>query len=628
MTPTSTLLRTARSLVAAGRQSEAADQLQRELRKPGLAAADVESIGLLLVKIFRGAEFDARAVSVRFVAQCTSTWLLPYVTAQAWRRGVMLRASEAQFDNVIQDLLAITASSSLPDIVILLPWVQRLLESPSGAAAPDRVADEVRFWRQAWQLLANRGVKIVQVGYDSPHFGPRGALLTAEPEGNAGLVREVNRELRRELPAGACLVDLELIAGEHGRRRFYDPRSYFWTKQPFSESGLLNLSRHLAAALRATTIGPSKVLVLDLDNTLWGGVVGETGSLGIELGETPHGQAFLAFQKYVKGLSQRGCLLAVSSKNNFEDAQEPFKNNAEMLLKLGDFAAFEASWSPKSQSLRRIAETLNLGLDSFVFFDDNPAEREEIRQALPEVLVVDVPEEPAEFIPSLEAELCFETITVTSEDLQRNEQYRAEQQRKNLQSDFSTFEAYLQSLEMVGSAAEIDHRSLGRVVQLIGKTNQFNVTTRRHGQDGVAAMLRDPRSIGLAFSLRDRFGDYGLIGVVLGTQAPGASGDLLIDTFLMSCRVIARTMEEFMLRETARRAVRLGYTKMLGQFIPTAKNQLVADLFPKLGFEKLSPIAADGSSWYAFDLQSSALPATRVVGNQDDAAASADMIAN
>jgi FkbH-like protein len=622
MTSISTLLRTAKSLVAAGRKSEAVEQLQRELRKPGLAAADVESIGLLLTKIFKDAEFDARAVSVRFVAQCTSTWLLPYVTAQAWRRGVILRTSEAQYDNVLQDLLAIAASPSLPQLVVLLPWTQRLFESATAATPPERVADESQFWQQAWQVLVRSGVKIVQLGYDSPNFGPRGALLTVEPQGNVGLVREVNRELRRGLPPGACFVDLELIAGEHGRRKFYDPRSYFWTKQPFSESGLLALSRHLAAAIRAQTIGPSKVLVLDLDNTLWGGVVGETGSLGIELGETPHGQAFIAFQKYVKGLSQRGCLLAVSSKNNVEDAREPFKNNPEMVLQLGDLAAFEASWAPKSQSLRRIAETLNLGLDSLVFFDDNPAEREEIRQALPEVLVVDVPEDPAEFIPALEAELCFEATTVTSEDLQRNELYQAEQQRKNLQSDFATFEAYLQSLKMIGTAAEIDERSLGRVVQLIGKTNQFNVTTRRHGQDFVAAILREPRSIGLAFNLSDRFGDYGLIGVVLATEAPGAAGDLVIDTMLMSCRVIARTMEEFMLRETARWAVRLGYTRMLGQYIPTAKNQFVADLFPKLGFTTYSAKSADDSSWYAFDLRESALPVTYVSGSPDQAAAS------
>ena len=201
----------------------------------------------------------------------------------------------------------------------------------------------------------------------------------------------VNEALRANLPAGSFFVDLEQVAGMIGRERFYDPRRYFWTKQPFSEAGTVRLAEHIWAGIRAVTTGPKKVLVVDLDNTLWGGVVGEKGPLGIEFGDSPEGEAYRALQKYLKGLAARGIVLAVASKNNAEDAREPFEKNPDMILGLDDFAAFEAGWGPKGQALERIAQTLNLGLDSLVFLDDNPAEGEQVRQAVPEVSVVEPP---------------------------------------------------------------------------------------------------------------------------------------------------------------------------------------------------------------------------------------------
>ena len=339
-------------------------------------------------------------------------------------------------------------------------------------------------------------------------------------------------------------------------------------------------------------------MVVDLDNTLWGGVVGETGPLGIGIGESPDGEAYRAFQRHIKALARRGVILAISSKNNREDALAPFEQNPEMALALSDFAHIEANWEPKSEGLRRIAAALNVGLDTVVFFDDNPAEREQIRQALPEVEIVDVPEDPSEFVRALEAGLWFEATELSQEDSQRTAQYQQENQRREVQKAFSSTEDYLESLQMYGAVDPIEEVNMQRVVQLIGKTNQFNLTTRRHGAEDVRRLLSEPDAVGLALRLSDKFGDHALIAVLLAAPLAGAPEKTLhIDTWLMSCRVIGRTAEQYLFNHLVKSARRLGYEWLSGEFIPTRKNAMVADLFDRLNFER-SNEEADGRANY------------------------------
>ena len=420
-----------------------------------------------------------------------------------------------------------------------------------------------------------------------------GHNLAGSDGGPVSTVSAMNRALRRELPKGAYFLDLGQLSGTIGRASFYDMRRYFWTKQPFSESGSVQLAHQLFAGIRALTTGPKKVLVVDLDNTLWGGVVGETGPLGIGLGEGPDGEAFRAFQKHVKGLAARGVVLAIASKNNLKDAIEPFETNPEMLLKLADFAACEINWEPKGTTLVRLAKTLNLGLDSFVFFDDNPAEREQVRQALPEVEVVEVPEDPAEYVRALQAGCWFETTGLTDEDLLRTSQYVVERQRRELENSSGSLDDYLRSLEMIGEVSPIDEPDLQRVVQLLAKTNQFNLTTRRHSREEVLALLSTPGAIGMTIRVRDRFGDHGLIGVVIGVPESGRDvPSLRIETWLMSCRVIGRTVEQFTFRVLLDQANRrCGYRRIIGEYLPTAKNALVRDLYGSLGFQPLGEVS-------------------------------------
>ncbi len=594
-------LSTARQLRKAGQIDKALRGLALAIRAGELSAEDLEKAGQFLRKAWDQQGYPAGTLSVLLLGQFTTNWLGTVLTAAAWGRGVALRISEGQYDNVIQELMAPALQSDPPQAIVLLPWHQRLLGKADERAANEAIADELAYWRQCWQLATGQlGAKLVQVGYDLPLPGPLGYHLAGLGEGAIERVRQANHQLRAELPPGAYFVDLDQIAGQMGREQFYSSRRYYWTKQPFSEVGTQRLCEHLWAGLRAVTTGPKKVLVLDLDNTLWGGVVGETGPLGVGLGEDAAGEAYRAFQKYCKQLAQRGVVLTVASKNNDQDAREPFEQNPAMALKLDDFAAFCATWDPKALSIQRTAATLRLGLDSFVFFDDNPAEREHIRQALPEVEVVDVPEDPALYIAALQAGLYFESLPLTDADRQRSDQYRVEAQRRTLEQSFGSMDDYLASLKMLGDPRDLDDADMPRVVQLIGKTNQFNLTTRRHSEADVRALLAQPRSVGLTLRMEDRLGEHGLISVLLAGADAQDPDTLNIDTWLMSCRVIGRTAEEYFFSVLVERARELGYAKLRGQYIRTAKNQLVEKLYDRLGFAQVS--AADGVVTYELTL--------------------------
>ena len=573
----------ARGLLKAGDAAAARAVLQRALRI-GMDAADTERAGRLLLKAPVG------GARVRVLGVCTTAWIPPVLTAVAWGRGSALTVTDGDYDSILQEV----DLGDVPEVLVLLPWTQRLYAGDDAAGA---VAGEVVFWESAWGR--RRGAKLVMVGYDYTSAGPAGVTQSGAAGGQVDRVRAVNAALRARLPVGAAWVDLEQISGDAGRRQFYDPRRYHWTKQPFSESGNLELCRHLHAAVRSVTTGPKKLVVCDLDNTLWGGIVGETGANGITIRESPDGEAHRALQKHLLGLTKRGVLLAVCSKNNLADAEEPFVKNGDMLLGREHFAAFEASWDPKPVAIARIAATLRLGLDSFVFLDDNPAEREAVRQALPEVEVVELPDDPAGYVQALEAGLWFETVVLTAADIARAEHYQAEAARRSVESSYADLGAYLRSLEMKAEARRVDDADVERVVQLLGKTNQFNLTTRRHGPETVRAWVEDPRAVPLTLRLMDKFGDHGLVAVVVGVPEDGG---LRIDTWLMSCRVIGRTLEQYTLAQVAAAARAAGYARLLGEYVPTAKNQQVADLYDRLGFELVEE-TADGRRVYAVDVE-------------------------
>jgi FkbH-like protein len=389
-------------------------------------------------------------------------------------------------------------------------------------------------------------------------------------------------ELGLNAPACVRICDLEFLASRIGGLQAADPRGWFESKQPGSPALLFELAREAAHLLASLKRAPKKVLVLDLDNTLWGGVVAEDGLEGIELGDTsPRGEAFKAFQKYLASLKQRGVLLAVCSKNDYAQAVQPFEQHPEMVLRLADIVSFKANWEPKSENLRRLAPELNLGLDSFVFVDDNPAEIDIVRQFVPEVTTILLGPDPSEYVSQLQDCRLFEPGNLTAEDAERTRQYQAEAGRKALEATVTDMDSYLNSLAMEGSLSEFTAVDAPRLSQLINKSNQFNLTTRRRSEAEVLAVMNHPDFTGFSMRLQDRFGDHGLISIVIGQQVDGT---MKIDTWLMSCRVLKRQVEEEVLNELARLAKGRGCHRLQGIYLPTAKNRMVRDFYGRMGF--------------------------------------------
>jgi FkbH-like protein len=576
-----------RQLERAGDLIAALELLRRQLRRPEISPPDRAPAGPVLTRLLSAAGSAlAPPVRVLVLAQCSTGWLAQALPAAAWRQGVVLSVQEGGYDQVRQAVEAIEAQAP-PDVLVLLPWNQRLLhDEDSGESQGKRVADEVAFWSQVWRLAATRGVpRIVQVGYDWLEPGAAGYLLGTGSTGHLRNVQAANEALQGALPDATAFVPLDAISGVMGRHRFYDRRQMAWTRQPFSAAGVALLAEHLFAAIRALTTGPRKLLVVDLDDTLWGGVVGELGATGVELGDSPRGEAFRAFQRHLRALVRRGVLLAVCSKNNREDALGPFERHPDMVLRLDDIACFHANWEPKVENLQHIARELRLGLDSIVFFDDSAFERDAVRHALPEVEVVDVPEDPTEYVAALQAGLWFESVSLTQADQQRAAQYKVMQQQQTAADTAPDLEAFLAGLQMRASTRILSEEDLPRAVQLLGKTNQFNLTTRRHTAAALRSLLALPGMIALTLRLVDRQLDHGLVALAIAIpDSEFGASTMRVDVLLMSCRVIGRTVEDHLVDQLLRRAAAAGFQRIVGEFIQSPKNALVAGLYPRLGF--------------------------------------------
>ncbi len=579
-------LKVARAYQRNSKPDLAVDALFEAARDPMITADLLLRLGRMLTR--NTAESDLRnGISIRIYAQCTVDGLVDALPAVAWREHVATRIDLAPFDSVLPSLEAATQEPkpSGGSINVFFPWTTRLFARPEIPFV-QRVEEELEFWQFIWNVSARQpDTRILQVGYDSEFNGALGHYLGIR-EGERSAVAHLNQKLLNHLPENAYFVDMATVAAQVGHLQFYDPRRDHLTKQPFSDIGAVAIAEHVWAGIRAAVTGPKKVIVTDLDNTLWGGVVGEVGSNGISLGDDAAGRPFLAYQQYLKRLADRGCLLAVSSKNNRHEAMEPFNSNPRMLLRFNDFAAFEACWDPKPVALERIATKLNLGLDHFVFVDDHPAERHAVRAALPEVAVPELPQDPSEYVRTIERGLWFEAVRITDEDSRRSTMYQQQNARSEIRSRFSTTEEYLASLNLMGTSAAISDANLDRVIQLVGKTNQFNLTTRRHSLSRVQRMLDDPQAIGLTVSIQDRYGDYGLVAVMLGLPDASDPEVVEIDTWLMSCRVIGRTVEHFTLNSFASQAGKRGFRRIRGVYSATRKNGLVRNLYADLGFQQ------------------------------------------
>ncbi|HXA49081.1 MAG TPA: HAD-IIIC family phosphatase, partial [Candidatus Acidoferrum sp.] len=382
---------------------------------------------------------------------------------------------------------------------------------------------------------------------------------------------------------GVYLLDYDALVARHGRQNWGDARKWLTVRLPIASANLPHMAAEWLRFLHPLTGKVAKCVAVDLDNTLWGGVIGEDGMNGIKLGAEYPGAAFQEVQRALLDLTRRGILLAICSKNNPADALEALEGHAGMLLRPRDFAATRINWNPKARSLREIAEELNIGLDSVAFLDDNPVERQHVREQTPEVILLDLPEDPMAFAGIVRDCPWFERLSLSEEDRQRGAYYAAQKERAELERAVTSKEDFYRSLEQVCEIALVNDATLARVAQLTQKTNQFNLTTKRYTEQQIAA-LRDCHGWRV-WSLRvtDRYADNGLVAVAISKVEDGVCE---IDTFLMSCRVIGRTVETALLAKIAADAKKSGAARLQGRFIPTKKNAPAAEFYKDHGFQE------------------------------------------
>jgi len=555
-------------------------------------------------------EIATRPIKLALLGSSTLSHLIPSIRVGALRRGIWMRVHEGNFGQYRQELADPTGAlrDFAPDVLLFAFDAPHLLRGSivdSSSGETDRfISETLGHLRDCWQRARDSfGCRVIQQSILPVFPALLGNNEHRLPGSRAALVSRLNHGLRAAADdAGVDLISIDDRVAIDGLERWHDPVLWHRAKQEISLSAT-PVYGDLVARLVAAYQGKSrKCLVLDLDNTLWGGVIGDVGLEGIVLGQgSALGEAFVAVQEYVRDLSRRGVILAVCSKNDHENAVAPFDHHPDMVLKRADIACFVANWHNKADNLRAIAMRLNIGLDSLVFLDDNPFERNLVRTELPMVAVPEVSDDPASYAACIANAGYFEGFGITDEDISRTRQYKANEERELLASESTDLSTYLRQLKMQLLVRRFDRVGLSRIVQLINKTNQFNLTTRRYTEEEIIAVMADDRALGLQLRLVDRFGDNGIIAIVIVRM--NEESDALIDTWLMSCRVLGRGVEAATLNVIVNAARRLGARRLLGEFRATPKNGMVRDHYKRLGFNLLGE-EADHTQKSWLDLES------------------------
>ena len=496
-------------------------------------------------------------------------------------------------------------SAFSPDIIFIFTTSVNLKEMPTPfekeAEAEARIEREYARYQSIWEGLAARyHAVIIQNNFDMPSCLPLGSLDAVLYGGWRNTIESLNARLAEYVMthAGIYVHDMHYLATVLGSEQWFDLFQYNAYKLAIRYESMPFVALHAANVIKAIWGRSKKCLVLDLDNTLWGGVIGDDGMEGIQIGqETPEAEAYTAFQRYVLALKERGILLAVCSKNEEETAKSGFFH-PDTVLHVDDFVAFQANWEPKDRNIRAIAKQLNIGLDSLVFLDDNPAERAIVREGVPEVAVPEVTGgDVASYVRALEWNGYFEPIAISEDDRRRSEAYHENQKRVKLEASLGSYEDFLESLDMHAEIASFRPIYYDRIAQLTNKSNQFNLTTRRYTQADIKRLSKDSHYITLYGRLQDRFGDNGLVSVVIAEKE---GVDVHIRLWLMSCRVLKRGMEEAMMEVLAKRARLVGGERLVGYYYPTAKNGMVCDFYRLHGFSLAEDAA--GSTVWTYDL--------------------------
>ncbi len=526
------------------------------------------------------------AVTIGLLGNRTLSYLPDPLAASGLARGLTISSVEAPYDSVASFAFSLADCFGRPLDALLIV----LDESAFASKRPilDRTAENDALADAENLATALASAAQEKTGCRAIFATLPGALQVssadlATPGTSARFRHHVNLMLAEGAMEGRWLLwDQAALASRVGLENWLDPVRYHAAKIPFSVDVCPLAADSIAAVLAAMKGKAARGLVLDLDNTLWGGVIGDDGLAGIRLGQnSPEGEAFVAFQNFILTLRDRGVVLAVCSKNTDEIAREPFRNHSEMVLKEDHVAVFQANWSDKATNIKSIAETLGLGLESLVFIDDNAAERERVRQELPLVSTIEIGEDPSFFIERITQSGLFDHLPLNQEDVSRAESYGGRAAAAEIRATIGNYDDYLTSLEMRMTIAPFDAAGRSRITQLINKSNQFNLTTKRYGEEDVRKMEGDPDLTAWQVRLEDRFAQHGMIGVVI-VRADGT--EWVIDTWLQSCRVLERGVEKCVMNTLFETAAQAGVKKIRSKYIPTDRNGMVSDFYSRLGF--------------------------------------------
>ncbi len=533
-----------------------------------------------------------KPVKLALLGDSTTQFLHRAIVAQGVLSGIAFEVLEADFGQIERQVfdpssdlyafepemvvVAYTAKKLLPKFYAKSPDAQRCFAADKLAELQDLVAILTE-GTKAKVLLWN----IEEL--DDKVFGHFGNKISLSFPNQ---VRRLNVGLMdlAERHGNVFIIDIASLHNRVGRAAAYSPHIYVSTDLVHS----LNFTAMIATAITdvvCAIVGKfKKCVILDLDNTTWGGIIGDDGIENIEVGNLGLGKVFVELQRWVKALKDRGIIVAVCSKNTESVAKEPFEKHPDMVLRLDDIAVFVANWENKADNIRHIQEILNIGFDSMVFLDDNPVERQIVRENLPEVTVPELPEDPAEYLEFLYGENLFETASYSNTDADRTRQYQEEADRHLLSKRFTNVGEFLRSLDMKAFVRPFSDFDVPRVAQLSQRSNQFNLRTVRYTEEDIRRIAADPNYVTFAFNLADKFGDNGLIAVAILEKR--SHDELFIDTWFMSCRVLKRGMEAFTLHTLVAAARAHGYAQLVGEYIPTAKNAMVAEHYSGLGFQE------------------------------------------
>jgi FkbH-like protein len=551
---------------------------------------------------------------IAFLRSFTVEPLVPMLRAAAFVGGIETQVHISEFNSYVQEILSPNSAlyAFRPNIVILAVQTRDLspelwdgyadLSEGAIAESVERVLQSFSSWVRKFREHSDASLVIHNLEEPAASLGVLDAQRSA---GQLAAIEQINAGLRAICGEnrGVFVLDYDGLVARHGRQRWHDEGKWLMMRMPFAPDSMSPMVSAWLKFIHPISGAVCKVLAVDLDNTLWGGVVGEDGMEGIKLGVEYPGALYRSFQRVILDLHQRGVLLAVCSKNNPDEAMAVLQKHQGMLLRPGHFAVFRINWQDKARNLREIAQELNVGIDSIAFFDDNPVERELVRSEAPEVKVIGVPDQVQGYAQALRDFPFFERLAISDEDKEKTQQYHEQRKRSELANSAGSLEDFFRSLEQEVVISKVTSEAIARVAQLTQKTNQYNVTTRRYSEQQIEALTLRPEYGVYSVQVKDRFGDNGIVGVLITRMDEGVCE---IETFLLSCRVIGRTIETAMLGFLTDQGKANGASFLQGWFIPTKKNAPVKDLYATHNFEAVE--TANGSTLWSLNLQGATIP--------------------